>query len=309
MHDAYEVVGLMRMVTGEFAAAGTHFEHALALPVHRRLGKHQVDVEGPSLASLAHSALCLWLLGYPDQASSRVQRLLTLLQGHPDPIDIVINVEYALIVAYVLHDGQSMRRQGEEIAAIATKHDIAMFQALGALYTGFARVGQGEIAPGIAQLHGGLDMLRQMAVVMFMPYCLALLAEAYGLAGQNAEALAALDEAIAIIDQTGESWWQAELFRLRGQLLLATGAAPRDIEAYYQRAIQVACQQEAKSLELRAAVSLARLWQQQGRSAEAYQLLAEIYGWFTEGFDTADLQEAENLLAELAQSIALPSVG
>jgi predicted ATPase len=118
-----------------------------------------------------------------------------------------------------------------------------------------------------------------------------------------------LDEAIAIIDQTGESWWQAELFRLRGQLLLATGAAPRDIEAYYQRAIQVACQQEAKSLELRAAVSLARLWQQQGRSAEAYQLLAEIYGWFTEGFDTADLQEAENLLAELAQSIALPSVG
>ena len=133
------------------------------------------------------------------------------------------------------------------------------------------------------------------------PYFLTLLAEAYGKAGQAEEGLTALAEALALVNKTGEHCYEAELYRLKGELLLAarrTGACA-EAETCFHQALDVARRQQAKSLELRAAMSLARLWQRQGKRDEAHQLLAEVYGWFTEGFDTADLQEAKALLAEL----------
>jgi predicted ATPase len=133
------------------------------------------------------------------------------------------------------------------------------------------------------------------------PYFLALLAEAYGSAGQSEERLTTLTEALACVDATGEHFYEAELHRLKGELLLQhIGPDVFQAEACFRQALAVARYQQAKSLELRAAMSLIRLWQQQGRRAEAHQLLAEIYHWYTEGFDTADLQEAKVLLAELA---------
>ncbi len=201
---------------------------------------------------------------------------------------------------HCLRDVEAMRTQAEEIAALATKYEFAMYQALAMLYTGFVRTSQGALTPGIAQLRHGLDSVKQTAVVLFIPYQLALLAEACTLAGQNVETLKLLDEALAIVEQTGELWWQAELFRLRGDLLLTLPTAVDDAQAWYVRAIHVARQQSAKSLELRAATSLARLWQQQGRAAEAYEMLADIYNWFSEGFDTVDLQEAKAQLEALS---------
>ena len=129
-----------------------------------------------------------------------------------------------------------------------------------------------------------------------------LLAEAYGEVGQTEAGLTVLAEALAVVDNTGERYWEAELYRLKGELLLRRASPTEEVEAWFQQALDVARHQQAKSLELRAAMSLSRLWQQQGKRAEARELLAPIYGWFTEGFDTADLQEAKALLEALASS-------
>jgi predicted ATPase len=142
---------------------------------------------------------------------------------------------------------------------------------------------------------------RAMGTEIAWPLWLAFLAEAYGKMGQAAEGLTVLAEARALVHKTDERWWEAELCRLTGQLLLqqALANAP-EAEAHFHQALAVARHQQAKSLELRAAMSLSRLWQQQGKRQEAHDLLAPIYGWFTEGFDTADLQEAKALLDALA---------
>jgi predicted ATPase len=160
---------------------------------------------------------------------------------------------------------------------------------------------QGQGAEGIAQMRQGLAAWRAMGAEMLRPLCLALLAEGYAEVGQIEAGLTALAEALAAVHNTGERWWEAELHRLKGELLLRHDIPnEHQAAARFQQALAVARRQEAKSLELRAAVSLSRLWQQQGKRTEAYELLAPVYGWFTEGFDTADLQEAKALLEALA---------
>jgi predicted ATPase len=188
----------------------------------------------------------------------------------------------------------------------------------------WTRAGQG--AAGIAQIRQGLAALRATGAEIFRPSLLALLAEACGSAGQIAAGLNALQEALAAAEQHTEHFYIADLHRLRGELLLrqcvgrGAKATPRDLrqghaanrrttaesslqleaEACFQRALRIARRQEAKSLELRAALRLGRLWWQHGKGAAARQLLGEVYGWFSEGFDTADLREAQALLQELA---------
>jgi predicted ATPase len=152
----------------------------------------------------------------------------------------------------------------------------------------------------MAQVRQGVAALRATGAAVLVPYFCTLLAEVYDHLGHTAEGLQALAEAHTLVEQHEERWWAAEVCRLRGVLLLRLTATPQaEAETWLQRALDVARRQEAKSLELRAAVSLARLWQQQGKQAEACALLAPVYGWFTEGFDTADLQEAQALLEEL----------
>jgi len=168
------------------------------------------------------------------------------------------------------------------------------------MYRGWAWAEQGQIEEGIEQIRQGLAAYQATGAEVAVPYFLARLAEAYGKVGQVGEGLALLDEALTVVDKTGERWWEAELHRLKGELLLWQ-AVPDEhqAEACFQQALSVARRQEAKALELRAAMSLSRLWQQQAKCKEAHDLLAPIYGWFTEGFDTADLQEAKALLKEL----------
>jgi predicted ATPase len=149
-------------------------------------------------------------------------------------------------------------------------------------------------------MHEGMAACQTTGAEGDRPYCLALVAEAYGRGKRYDEGLAMLEEALALVDQSEERYWEAEIHRLKGELLLAQSAEHQvEAEACVHTALDVAHRQQAKSLELRAAMSLGRLWQQQGKRAEAHALLAPIYGWFTEGFDTADLQEAKALLEEL----------
>ena len=179
--------------------------------------------------------------------------------------------------------------------------------ARGTILRGWALAAQGQWEEGVAQMRQGLVALQAVGIELARPYALALLAEAYESMGQAAEGLRLLGEALALAHKYGACFHEAELNRLRGEWLLrqAVGATGRshlvaEAETCFHQALDIARHQEAKSLELRAAMSLAHLWQRQSKRAEAQQLLAEIYGWFTEGFDTADLQEAKALLRELA---------
>jgi predicted ATPase len=192
---------------------------------------------------------------------------------------------------------------------------FAQFLAYGTLYRGWVLAEQGEVEEGIAQMQQGLAALRATGAELARPSYLTMLAAAYRKVGQVEEGLAVLAEALALVNKTGGRVGEAELYRLKGELSLQSEVrSPRpeatnpqsptpnphaEAEACFHKAIEVARKQQAKSLELRAVVSLSRLWQRQGKKDEARQLLAEIYGWFTEGFDTKDLQEAKALLEEL----------
>jgi predicted ATPase len=186
--------------------------------------------------------------------------------------------------------------------------------ASGTILRGWVLTTQGQAEEGIAHIQQGLIAYRATGAALFWPFWLAMLAGAYGQVGQADEGLHTLDEALAQVDKTGERFWEAELHRLQGELLLIQGIGKGSAhttlepsimagaEASFQHALTVARRQQARSLELRAAMSLARLWQQQGKQAEARELLAPIYNWFTEGFDTADLMDAKTLLDALERS-------
>ena len=190
--------------------------------------------------------------------------------------------------------------------SLATEHGFPFFSVQGAILLGWALAEQGQIEAGIARIREGLTTFQNMGIESTRSYNLALLAEAYEKAGQIEEGLRTLAEALAKVDKTGERFYEAELYRLKGELTLQSqvqslrSKVQEEAEECFSQAIEIARRQSAKSLELRAVMSLARLWQQQGKQYEARRMLAEIYGWFTEGFDTKDLQEAKALLAVLA---------
>jgi predicted ATPase len=192
---------------------------------------------------------------------------------------------------------------------VATAQSFALVQSGGLIMRGWAITVQEHSAEGLVQSRQGLDIFRSTEAEAQRPHFLTLLAEASGLLGQPESGLAALDEALTLMEKTDERYYEAELHRQRGELRLLREAKSHpdqgsreqhEAEMCFQHALDVARGRQAKSLELRAAMSLARLWQRQGKRVEAHALLEEIYGWFTEGFDTADLQEAQALLEALA---------
>ena len=193
-----------------------------------------------------------------------------------------------------------MHAHAEAAVARATEQGFPLWITHGTPVRGWALALQGQGEEGMAQVRQGIAAWRAIGMVQIVPYFYTLLADVCGHRGHTAEGLQALAEADTVIEQHEERWWEAEVCRLRGVLLLRQAVPqPEEAEACFHRALEVARRQQAKSLELRAAMSLARLWQQQDRRAEAHELLAPVYGWFTEGFDTADLQEAKALLEEL----------
>ena len=193
-----------------------------------------------------------------------------------------------------------IRDSAEATIALSTEQGFPLWAAWGTCFRGWALAMQGQGEAGMAQVRQGITSYRATGAALFVPYFCTLLAEVCDHLGHPEDGLQALAEAHTLMEQQEERYWEAEVCRLRGVLLLRQPGTPQaEAEAWLQRALDVARRQEAKALELRAAMSLARLWQQQGRRAAARDLLAPVYGWFTEGFDTADLQEAKALLGEL----------
>jgi predicted ATPase len=189
----------------------------------------------------------------------------------------------------------------EAAVALSTEQRFPLYAAYGTSLRGWALAMQGQGKEGIAQVREGIAAWRATGAALRVPYLCTVLADVCDHLGHPADGLQALAEAHTLVEQQEERWWEAEISRLRGVLLLRqTMLQPAEAETCFRQALDIARRQEAKSLELRAALSLARLWQQQGKRAEAHELLAPVYSWFTEGFDTADLQEAKALLAELS---------
>jgi predicted ATPase len=252
----------------------------------------------------AYCAWTLWLLGYPDQALEHGLQSLDFLERIKHPY----TESRALYWNTVLHEFRREWPIVDERASSAMqsagKHGFALVLATGQIMQGAAIAATGQGKAGLQQMRDGLDAYQATGGLFQRTYLLAKFAEALNAEGLPEEGLEALQEAAKLAETSSEFYYEAEIHRLRGELLLA--ASPKDAaeaEACYQQALEVARRQEAKSLELRAAASLARLWWQQGRQKDAHELLAPIYGWFSEGFDTADLKGAKELLSELSAEL------
>jgi predicted ATPase len=300
---AYGALGRALCTLGELARAHTHLEEGMALSDPQRKSGY----EGTWIYL---SAWTLWVLGYPDQALQRVHQALTLTTALSFPYALAGARFHVAVLHQFRREAQGALQQAAALTALAREHGFALGIARGTILWGWALAAQGQGAEGVSRICEGLSAFEAMGAVVDRSYWLALLTEAYGKGAQVEDGLTVLAEALAMVSKAGEHFYEAELYRLKGELLL-TQADRRQTatcnkhraeegEACFQQALAIARRQGAKAWELRAATSLAHLWQHQGKRAEAYELLAPIYGWFTEGFDTADLQEAKALLDALA---------
>jgi predicted ATPase len=294
---------------GEFAAAQAHFAQGITLydPQQHRAHAFRYG-QDPGVVCRFYSAVTLWFLGYPDQALQRTYEALTLARELAHSFSLGNALFFAAWVHQFRREGPLTQKLAEAIIALGAERGFAVLIAGGTIFRGWALaeqspapvVGQGQREEGMAQMQQGLAAWRATGAEVFRPYGLALLAEAYAKVGQLEEGLSLLAAALAVANDKGERRWDAELYRLKGEILLVHSAEHHaEAETCFRQALDVARRQQAKSWELRAATSLSRLWQQQGKRAEAHTLLAEVYDWFTEGFDTADVREARRLLTDL----------
>jgi len=298
----------------EFAAAHQHLAQALDLFGRQPLSSPAAVrfVQDGRAISLGHMALGLWHLGYPDQASQRVQECLALARQLSHPFTVASALHFAAVVHRCRGEKALAQERNEEMLALAVEQGFPPFVAGGTFARSAMLLEQGKIPPGegIAQMRRSLDAFRATGIKLGLPQTLALLATVEAAVGRMEEAFTLVAQAQDLVDRTGERRHEAPLCLLRGSLLLGRdpharvagepGAKVAEAEAEFRRAIDVARRQQARSLELQAATSLGRLWQRQGRREDACELLQHVYGWFSEGLDTADLKAAEALLEELA---------
>ena len=309
--EAHNALGATFFCLGEWPAARRHLEQGIALATVQQHPSYVLRYgQDLGIRCLSYLSLTLWLLGYADRALQRSQEALSLAQERAHPFTLGSALYFAAKLHQFRRDIALTQERAEAVSALATEHGFSQRLAVGTIQRGWALAVQGQGEAGLAHIRQGLEAHQDTGTDLGQPYRLALLAEAAGYAGQADEGLRVLAEALALVEHTGERQWEAELYRLKGVLLLShtagVGLPPPTAEAEmcFQRAVDIARRQHAKALELRAATSLARLWQQQGQHAAARALLAPIYGWFTEGFETADLQEASALLQELGAAHA-----
>jgi class 3 adenylate cyclase/predicted ATPase len=299
--EAHAALGTTLFFLGEYAAAWTHFEQGIALTdsaAQRTMALRYG--EAPGVRCLAVAADTLWCLGYPAQAVQRSQEALALARALAHPYSLAQAQYFAALLHHRCREVPMVQVQADALLTLGTAQGFPLFVGYGTCWQGCVLAMQGQGEAGLAQLRQGMAAILATGQTLTQPVCLVLLAEAAGHASQVDEGLHLLGEALTAFEASGRGDLRAEAYRLKGALLLRQAVPDTaQAEACFHHALAIARHQHAKSWELRAAMSLSRLWQQ-GKQAEARALLAEVYGWFTEGFDTADLREARALLEELA---------
>ena len=282
--------GTYLMHAGCFASSRSHLEEVLALydPILHRSLMYQAGYD-PRVLIQAHSGIVLFCLGFPDQALARTNAAIAEARKLAHLPYLALSLTGGARLLSLVGDNGALDRRADQLGGVAAEQGFPQWRAQGALYRGWVEVNNGNMAEGISLLRSGSTAYRATGAEAWVPHHIALLARACEIAGQLQEALTLTEDALQIVERTGERWLDAELYRHKGQLLLRQGHTEA-AEELYRKALSIAAEQEAKLWELRAAVSFARLRRDQGRYAEARDLLAPVYGWFIEGFGTADLK-------------------
>jgi predicted ATPase len=302
LQEAHWALGQTLFYLGELNPARTHLEQSSAFYTPQSLSSQvSRDAAGTQIACLVHMAWALWALGYPDQALETGDEALSLAHALSHPFTLAFAFWGMAQLNQFRHEVQASLERVEATIALSNEQGFPVWVEYGTPLHVWTLVMQGNTLEGLAQIRQIMTNKPAGISNAQWPISYALLVEAYGAAGQTEEGLDVVTEALALVEKTGFRFYEAELRRLQGELLLKQVAPEsRQAEICLHRALDLAREQEAKSLELRAAMSLGRLLQQQGKRDEARQMLAEIYGWFIEGFETADLKETKILLEELA---------
>jgi predicted ATPase len=298
---ARQCIGITSFYMGELVSAREHLEIAISLydPERSQLAfRFGVDA---GVGCLSFAAWTLWQLGYPDQALKRGNEVLALARARSHPFDLGFAESFVGVLRQSRREARAAQEIAETLIALSAEHGFPQFLAWATTLRGSAMTELGRTEEGIAQLQEGLASSRAAWAELWRPYFLCFLAEACKETGRLDEGLGALTKALAVADEHEIGFSKAEIYRLKGELLLKQNDSNRaEAQSSFELAIEVARTQSAKSLELRATMGLARLLIRQGKRDEARSILAEIYGWFTEGFDTADLKDAKALLDELS---------
>jgi DNA-binding SARP family transcriptional activator/predicted ATPase len=289
-----------RLHMGLIAEASARFAEILAVHDPDQMRYHQ-EAHGVNymVHTLAWQAHARWCLGYPQSALRQGREAVQLARDVEQPFNLALAAAYLALLAQLGADDASARDCADDALAIATEYKAPYYRTWSAILVEYARAWERPEAESPVRLRDAITAFTVAGAQLRLPYFLSLLARVLGKAGRAEDGLAVIDEALAAARTNNERWWDAELHRMRGELLNALSAEERDVEAAYLRSIEIARAQQAKSLELRTATNLAQLWHSQQRTVEARRLLTDLCGWFTEGFDTPDLRAAQSFLAPL----------
>jgi predicted ATPase len=294
-------MGITSTHQGHFRLALEHFERALSLyNADRDRNDPFVDVLNPGVAMRCFTGWCLWFIGHPDRALVPIQEAVTLARQLSEPHGLAHALGFAAVLHQLRRERSIARHYADAAIALTAEHGLVLYEAVARIVRGWALIGGGDDEYAATQIRQGLAGWQSTGAQLMRPHFLALLAEAVPPTSQDDPGLRVLDEALALAESTGERWCQAEVYRLRGERLL-TAAGERanvgEAEACFEQSRAIAREQEALSVELRAAMSLARLHRDRAGHAQARDALLAVYQRFAEGFDTHDLGEARGLLA------------
>jgi class 3 adenylate cyclase/predicted ATPase len=323
--EAYRAYGVTESHLGNFRSARTALEQALSLYDPQKHSIHAFSYgHDPSIASLNYLAWTLWYLGYPDQAQQRIQEARQRGRELAHPFSLAFALGIGLMLHQLCGEREYVLQWGKEASALHAEQTFPLWESWSKVIQGWTVTESNDVSKGSNLIRQGITDTRATGTELMIPHWLTLLATAYGQAGDTALGLKTIAEALEIVAKSTEAFCEAELHRLKGELTLQQwkvesqkskvpspqpltpniqAEVEREAEACFLKAIEIAQTQHAKSLELRAVMSLARLWQSQGKHYDARSALSEIYGWFTEGFETKDLQEAKVLLEELEDGV------
>ncbi len=294
---SYHALGQTLFQLGDLIAARRTVEKGIALfdPERHRLSNWSGGQPGEQC--YLYGAFTLWMLGYPEQALRRSEEALAMANELTNPANLINTLAFVATVHVLRRELSAVLQRAKVTIEMSAEQRNPTFLGHAMVLHGWAQAAQEQVADGIAEIHQGIATFQATGARTWIPYFLGLQAEAYGRAKRIDDGLASMAEALALADETEQHCWQAELCRIKGDLLLAASSNNHvEAESCFSQALDIARRQQAKSWELRAAMSLSRLWQQMGKVEEAHNMLSEIHGWFKEGFDTADLTEAKNLL-------------